>query len=261
MLAHADAARLVAAWEPRSLWLVGTGQVMPRFAVDRALAHGEAVDLGGRRWRIVWTPGHAVGGVAWWCEHDGLLITGDALWEDGFGLLNTWIDGPEVFDLAAVALDNARADYANDALDMGLLIAEELMNPTGGPSRLQTYASCIYYELARRPDDHRTALEDFMAKAVSDTPGDDPLLDRVRLELAGIYANEGRLVPAADLCGRVAREHPDGHRAAAALYRQGAYLIQAGREREGREVWERLLVQYPDALETDDTRERLRSLP
>jgi len=163
--------------------------------------------------------------------------------------------------LAAVALDNARADYANDALDMGLLIAEELMNPTGGPSRLQTYASCIYYELARRPDDHRTALEDFMAKAVSDTPGDDPLLDRVRLELAGSYANEGRLVPAADLCGRVAREHPDGHRAAAALYRQGAYLIQAGREREGREVWERLLVQYPDALETDDTRERLRSLP
>jgi len=163
--------------------------------------------------------------------------------------------------LAAVALDNARADYANDALDMGLLIAEELMNPTGGPSRLQTYAPCIYYELARRPDDRRQALEDFMTGAAADNPGDDHLLDRVRLELAGIYADEGRLESAVVLCGLVARDHPDGHRAAAALYRQGAYLIRAGREREGREVWERLLVQYPDALETDDTRDRLRSLP
>ena len=163
--------------------------------------------------------------------------------------------------LAAVALDNARADYANDALDMGLLIAEELENPTGGPTRLQTYASCIYYEMARRPDDHRQALEDFIAAARSDYPGDDHLLDRVRLELAGIYADEGRFKPAVVLCSRVAQDHPDGYRAAAALYRQGVYLIRAGREREGREVWERLLVQYPDALETDDTRERLRSLP
>ena len=148
VLAHADAARLVAAWEPRSLWLVGTGQVMPRFAVDRALAHGEAVDLGGRRWRIVWTPGHAVGGVAWWCEHDGLLITGDALWEDGFGLLNTWIDGPEVFDLAAVALDNLAA------LDPRVVVPGHGAPFTDLRGALARARSRLDY-LRRRPDRHR----------------------------------------------------------------------------------------------------------
>ena len=163
--------------------------------------------------------------------------------------------------LAAVALDNARADYANDALDMGLLIAEELTNPTGGPSRLASYASCVYWDLARRPDDRLDALETFMTAAESDGSDSDSLLDRVRLELARLYGDRGRVVEAAALCGRVARDHPDGHRAASALYLQGEYLIRAGRVREGRETLERLLVQYPDVLEADDTRERLRSLP
>lgn len=105
VLAHRDAAAQAEAWDPRALWLDGTSQEMPRFSVDRALDDDELVSLGGREWRILWTPGHAVGGVSWWCEEDGLLVTGDALWEDGFGLLNPWINGPEVFALTGLALD------------------------------------------------------------------------------------------------------------------------------------------------------------
>jgi tetratricopeptide (TPR) repeat protein len=163
--------------------------------------------------------------------------------------------------LAAVALDNAGADYANDALDLGLLIAEELTNPTGSPQRLASYAPCVYWDLVRRPDRRQAALEGFLAAAGTPSPDGDDLLDRVRLELASLYAGAGRAEQAANLCAAVVDEHPDGARAAAALYRRGEILVRAGRVRDGREAWERLLVQYPDALESEDARAKLRSLP
>jgi len=162
--------------------------------------------------------------------------------------------------LAAVALDNPAADYANDALDLGLLIAEELTNPTGGPARLEAYAPCVYWDLARRPVYRQEALEAFV-DGIASGGDDDVLLDRGRLELATIYAEAGWTGKAAEICAAVVREHPDGALAPTALYRQGEILVLAGREREGREAWERLLVQYPDAIETEEARSTLRSLP
>ncbi len=163
--------------------------------------------------------------------------------------------------LAAVALDNPGADYANDALDLGLLIAEELTNPTGSPQRLEAFAPCMYWELARRPVYRQEALERFLETHAATDGGDDDLLDRVRLDLSLVYAESGWTDKAAGLCAAVVSEHPDGARAAAALYRQGEILARGGRVGEGREAWERLLVQYPDALESEDARAHLRSLP
>ncbi|MCB9679220.1 MAG: MBL fold metallo-hydrolase [Alphaproteobacteria bacterium] len=103
VLAHRDVAGLVERWDPRELWLEGTGQELPRFRVDRVL--GDRVELAGEAWHVVETPGHAVGGVSFFRERDGVLITGDALWEDGFGLLNPWYDPPGVLERTALALD------------------------------------------------------------------------------------------------------------------------------------------------------------
>ncbi len=102
--AHADAARLIRGWDRRGLWLAGTGQKLPRFRVDRLLVPGAALRLGDRDWQVVATPGHATGGVAFFAPEGGLLVSGDALWEDGFGVLDPWVDGPGVFDAAARAL-------------------------------------------------------------------------------------------------------------------------------------------------------------
>jgi glyoxylase-like metal-dependent hydrolase (beta-lactamase superfamily II) len=105
--AHADVAGLCEQWDRRELWLEGTGQELPRFSVDEVL--GSTVELGDEAWRVVDTPGHAVGGVSFFRERDGVLISGDALWEDGFGLLNTWYDPPGVFERTEQALDNLAA--------------------------------------------------------------------------------------------------------------------------------------------------------
>ena len=101
--AHPDAATLVERWDRRGLWLDGTGQQLTRFTVEHRL--GDAVVLGGRVWRVLHTPGHATGGVSFFDPTDGVLITGDALWEDGFGLLDPWVDGERVFAEAAQAFD------------------------------------------------------------------------------------------------------------------------------------------------------------
>ncbi len=110
VFAHRDARDIVNAWDATALWLHGTGQVMPRFTVDVALDHGQSIRFAHRDWQVIHTPGHATGGVSY-LSGDGVLITGDALWEDGFGILNPWVDGPEVVDQAARALDRlARTD-------------------------------------------------------------------------------------------------------------------------------------------------------
>ncbi len=106
VVAHADAQRLTAEWSTHALWLdEPIGQELPRFSVDRVVGHGEEIRAGGLTWTVIDTPGHAMGGVSYYCAARRLLVSGDALWQRGFGLLNPWIDGPGVYDRAAAALD------------------------------------------------------------------------------------------------------------------------------------------------------------
>jgi glyoxylase-like metal-dependent hydrolase (beta-lactamase superfamily II) len=100
---------LVTRWDERGPWLGSSGQEMPRFHLDEAFAPGEVIEAAGRRFRVIATPGHTRCAVALFCEAAGLLITGDALWKNGFGMLDPWVEGPDCFDLAAQALRSLRA--------------------------------------------------------------------------------------------------------------------------------------------------------
>jgi len=109
VLAHDDARAIVDRWDERALWLGATGQELPRFGCDGSLVPGHVLSGGDRAWQVVDAPGHATGGVMFFEPHDGVLISGDALWEDGLGAVDPWIDGPERWELALHTLDRIEA--------------------------------------------------------------------------------------------------------------------------------------------------------
>lgn len=164
---------------------------------------------------------------------------------------------------AVVAMDNPGAPYANDALDLGLAVAEEMDNPSGGPVILEMYAGSVYYDLTDQPTARLTALEGFVAQAPNYLDLEEPqhLLERGRFELAQLYLEAGRVAEALALLDVVILEHPNGRYPAPALETRGRILQAAGRDEEARLAWERLLAQYPEYLFIDDVRDELRTLP
>ena len=164
---------------------------------------------------------------------------------------------------AVVAMDNPGAPYANNSLDLGLAIAEEMDNPSGGPSILDLYSPSVYFDLTAKPDMRLTALEDFVTRTVLLVDLEEPqhLLERGRFELANLYLDAGRIDEALERLDQVINVHPDGRYPARALVLRGRILQDAGRSDEARNAWERLLSQYPDYLFLDDVRDELRALP
>jgi tetratricopeptide (TPR) repeat protein len=164
---------------------------------------------------------------------------------------------------AAVAIDAPAAPYANDALELGLAIAEELENPTGGPPVLALYARAVYFELTAQPDSQIAAYERFVDEAPRylDLEAPQHLLERARFELALLYLKAGRTDEALAQLARVVSDHPAGRFPAQALERRGQVLAELGDTAGAREAYERLLLQYPDYLFGDDVRDSVRSLP
>lgn len=163
---------------------------------------------------------------------------------------------------AVIALDNPAAPYANDALDLGLALAEELENPSGGPTILQWYAVSVYADLTTQPAARLTALERFVQEAATRVDLSEPqhLLERGRYELALALAAAGRRDEAIARLDDIVALHPRGRYPAPALQLKGRLELEAGRPGEAREAWQRLLAQYPDFLFGDDVRDDLRRL-
>ncbi len=86
-LVPADEAPLVRDWDVRALWIDYTGQEVERFAVDGELSAGQIHRWGDLDWRMLPAPGHDAGALVFWNEDERILISGDALWERGFGLV------------------------------------------------------------------------------------------------------------------------------------------------------------------------------
>jgi tetratricopeptide (TPR) repeat protein len=164
---------------------------------------------------------------------------------------------------AVIALDNPAAPYANDALDLGLALAEELENPGGGPTILQWYAQGVYAELTSQPAARLAALERFVQEATArlDTSEPQHLLERGRFELAKALVAAGRRDEAATQLEAIVAQHPRGRFPGAALQMLGRLRLEDGRTDLAREAWERLLAQYPGFLFSDDVRDELRRLP
>jgi glyoxylase-like metal-dependent hydrolase (beta-lactamase superfamily II) len=90
-------ANVVRNWDTRALHLDTTGQRCDRFGHDGVLAEGDEIELGRLRWRVIAAPGHDPDAVVLHCADEGILITADALWRDGFGVIFPELEGESGF--------------------------------------------------------------------------------------------------------------------------------------------------------------------
>lgn len=92
-------------WDPVALSYAPTGQQCPRFRFDSVLTPGQELMLGGAGWQIHSAPGHDPHSVILFEPATRTLISADALWENGFGIVFEELEGVEAFDEVAATLD------------------------------------------------------------------------------------------------------------------------------------------------------------
>ena len=98
----------VAAWDTHSLGYLPTGQNCPRFGFYATLQPGSEIRLGGlgdSQWQVHAAPGHDPHSVILFQPQRRLLVSADALWERGFGVVFPELDGVHAFDQVAATLD------------------------------------------------------------------------------------------------------------------------------------------------------------
>ncbi len=93
------------AWDADALSHGTTGQTCERFVPDGVLAPGDELAVGGRRWRALAAPGHDTHSLMLFDEQHGVLMSADALWANGFGVVFPELDGEPGFDDVAAVLD------------------------------------------------------------------------------------------------------------------------------------------------------------
>ncbi len=99
-LAHA-----VKPWTPAQLSFEATGQSCPPFHIDATLEHGSTLTLGGLEWQVHAAPGHDPHSVVLFAPEVRLLISADALWENGFGVVFPELEGEDAFNEVGATLD------------------------------------------------------------------------------------------------------------------------------------------------------------
>lgn len=98
-------ASFVRNWDPVALTYSPTGQQCPAFAFDAVLQPGDTVTLAGRDWQIHGAPGHDPHSVVLFEPASRILISADALWENGFGVIFEELEGKHAFQDVAATLD------------------------------------------------------------------------------------------------------------------------------------------------------------
>ena len=108
--ASADAVR---DWDEARLTFRATGQTCARFGITATLSPGERLTLGGLDWQVIAAPGHDPHSVMLHSADARVLISADALWENGFGVIFPELDGDSGFAEQQAVLETiAQLDVA-----------------------------------------------------------------------------------------------------------------------------------------------------
>ncbi len=99
---HAEQVRQ---WDPYALSYTPSGQHCPQFGFDSVLQPGTEVQLGDGFWQVHAAPGHDPHSVVLFEPVSRTLVSADALWKRGFGVVFPALDGAQAFDEVAATLD------------------------------------------------------------------------------------------------------------------------------------------------------------
>ena len=92
-------------WDDNLLSFKNLGQNCPAFKCQYSLEPGKRILLGAYMWEILAAPGHDPHSIILYQEDHQLLISADALWEDGFGAIFPELEGDDAFEEVAKTLD------------------------------------------------------------------------------------------------------------------------------------------------------------
>lgn len=95
----------VANWDEEVLTYRPTGQFCPRFSFDSVLTPGQSISLGGHHWEIHGAKGHDPHSIVLFHPEHKLLISADALWQNGFGVVFPELEGVDAFNEVGQTLE------------------------------------------------------------------------------------------------------------------------------------------------------------
>lgn len=90
-------AQAVTHWDEEALSYAPTGQQCERFDHHGLIKPGQRLTLGGLDWHVLPADGHDEHMLMFWCEREGVLLSADALWQNGFGVIFPALTGERGF--------------------------------------------------------------------------------------------------------------------------------------------------------------------
>lgn len=97
--------RAIEQWDTEALSYEATGQMCPRFGFNGLLSAGQLLQMAGLEWQVLSAPGHDPHSVILFEPQHRVLISADALWANGFGVVFPELEGLAAFEEVAKTLD------------------------------------------------------------------------------------------------------------------------------------------------------------
>jgi glyoxylase-like metal-dependent hydrolase (beta-lactamase superfamily II) len=92
-------------WDEDALSFKATGQQCERFSIDGVVTPGETLLMGDLEWQVLGAPGHHAHSVIYYCPSEKVLVSADALWQNGFGVIFPELEDDGGFEEAGATLD------------------------------------------------------------------------------------------------------------------------------------------------------------
>ncbi|UGQ46310.1 MBL fold metallo-hydrolase [Massilia endophytica] len=92
-------------WDENALSFKATGQQCERFTIDGVVHPGDVIAAGGVEWHALGAPGHHPHSLIYYAPAHKLLLSADALWQNGFGVIFPELEGESGFEEARATLD------------------------------------------------------------------------------------------------------------------------------------------------------------